>query len=125
MFGSFQHTTLRIELTANRDQIRQAILEPAALRQWWFAGWPLGMPVASGRSVELRWGGVIPFRARVQRVAAEALQWQFSGAVDGVQAWHWGDGWVQVDLAAVSVLPLEVGQVWQLWRLRDYLRRRS
>ncbi|MCS7030511.1 MAG: hypothetical protein NZL92_03115 [Gloeomargarita sp. SKYG116] len=125
MFGYFQYATLRIELRANQEQIRQAFVEPAALRQWWSAGWPSQTPVAAGRSAELRWFGLIPIRARVQQLEPDRLQWQFSGGVDGVQTWSWGDGWVQVQLAAVSLLPLEVGQVWQLWRLQDYLRKRS
>ncbi|MCS6781975.1 MAG: hypothetical protein RMI89_00015 [Gloeomargarita sp. SKYBB_i_bin120] len=125
MFGYFQQVALRIELRADKEQIRQALVEPAALQQWWFAGWPLQTPVAPGRSAELRWSGLIPIRARVQRLGTDLLQWEFCGGVDGLQTWSWGDGWVQVQLEAVSLLPLSVGQVWQLWRLRDYLRRRS
>jgi len=126
MLGHFQHSALRVELPATRQQIRQALVEPAALRQWWFPGWPpeVDGPLTPGQRVEL-WWGVVPILAQVRDLRPDYLQWQFSRSVDGLQTWYWGEGWVQVQLEAVSLLPLGVGQTWQLWQLRAYIRRTS
>lgn len=122
MFGHLQHSALRIELQATTNQIRWALVEPEALRHWWFAGWPSGDEgvLIPGKVVEL-WWGVLPIRAQVRELRSAHLRWQFSQGVDGLQTWYWGEGWVQVQLDVVSFLPLGVGQTVQLWRLRDYV----
>ncbi len=126
MFGYVQHSALRIELQATASQIRQALVEPAALRQWWFTGWPVAdsTPLSPGQTVEL-WWGILPIRAQVRDLGSDYLRWQFSRGVDGLQTWYWGEGWVQVQLEAVSILPLGVGQTVQLWQLRRYLQSAS
>ena len=126
MFGHLQHSALRIELRATGHQIRQALTEPAALRQWWFTGWPPEeqAPLTVGRSLEL-WWGVLPIQAQVRCLRPGLLQWQFSRGADGFQTWSWGEGWVQVQLEVVSLLPLGVGQTWQLWQLRHYLQKQT
>ncbi|APB33903.1 hypothetical protein GlitD10_1579 [Gloeomargarita lithophora Alchichica-D10] len=122
MFGQFQHSVLRIELRATANQIRQVLVEPEALQRWWFAGWPTEdyAPLTPGKTVEL-WWGVLPILAQVRDLGSDCLRWRFSQGVDGFQTWYWGEGWVQVQLEAVSFLPLGMGQMWQLWQLRDYL----
>ncbi|WP_247215586.1 hypothetical protein [Synechococcus sp. C9] len=124
MFGQFQQSALRIELRATRNQIRQALVEPVALRQWWFPGWPTEEQgvLFPGKTVEL-WLGVLPIHAQVRELGLDYLRWQFSRGVDGLQTWYWGEGWVQVQMEAVSVLPLGVAQMVQLWQLRSYLQK--
>jgi len=41
--------------------------------------------------------------------------------VDGFHEWCWGDGWVQSRLEGISVLPINLGQSLNLFRLQRFL----
>jgi hypothetical protein len=123
MFGTFQHSQLRIELTASEQAIARSLLRPDAFRQWmWWQRFSEGLPeVLTPGMTFTSWLGAIAIQHQVDRVEADGLRLLMSQGIDGYQEWRWGDGWVQSELAGVSLLPLNLGQTASLVQLRQYL----
>lgn len=123
MLGTFQQSQLRIELAASEKAIVSALLRPDALRQWmWWQRFSEGLPeVLTEGTVFTSWLGPIAIGHRVEQVGTHNLRLLMSQGIDGYQDWRWGDGWVQSDLAGVSLLPLNLGQTASLTQLRQYL----
>ena len=120
MLGNFQHSHLRIEVAAAGQTIRQQLLTPARLRQWLF-------PVQFSFKSEdlLRSGtvfsstmGLVTVEHRVDWVSDQGIRLILNTGVDGHQEWCWGDGWVQSRLEGISLLPLNLIQTTNLFRLR-------
>ena len=123
MFGTFQHTNLRIEIPASEQLLRDSLLRSAKLRQWLFP-----QRFANGLPEELHpgltftsWIGPIQIQHQVEQVEGNILRLLLSQGIDGVHEWQWGEGWVQSNLEGISLLPLALGQTFALMRLRQFL----
>lgn len=123
MFGSFQQSSLRIEIAASAQQIGDSLLRPAQFKQWLFPQtFSSGLPdrLYSGL-VFTSWIGPVPIQHQVDHLDANGLRFLMSRGIDGFHEWYWGDGWVQSCLEGVSPLPLNLGQTLSLLRLRQFL----
>lgn len=123
MFGSFQGSTLRIEVDASATLLRQSLTSPAKLQQWL---WPQrlsgGLPEFLTPALTFTsWLGPIAIEHQVERLDTSSLCLLLSGGIDGFHAWSWGDGWVQSQLEGVTLLPLNLCQTLNLLRLRQFL----
>jgi hypothetical protein len=140
MFGTYQHSDLRIEIEASADKIGQSLTEPERLKKWLrpqqiqlstgdgVAGSESVSWSASGAIARLAVGqefdsilGFIKVHHQVEKLSAFGVRFLLSGSIDGFHEWQWGDGWVQSRLEGVSLLPLNLGQTLSLARLRYYL----
>jgi hypothetical protein len=122
MLGSFQQSNLRIEVNASENMIRDSLLESDRLKQWM---WPQSFASLSGKlkpgNTFISSIGLVEIEHQVQTVEANSLRLLLSKGIDGYHEWHWGDGWLQSRLEGVSILPLNLGQTFSLFRLRQYL----
>ncbi|MGB3291910.1 MAG: hypothetical protein WBB01_02835 [Phormidesmis sp.] len=137
MFGTYQHSNLRIEVAASADKINESLTEPERLKKWL---WPQqlnlsvdGIPVnnwsaSSNSVVKLSEGqefestlGPAKVGHKVEKLSAGGIRFVLSGSIDGFHEWQWGDGWVQSRLEGISLLPLNRGQTVSLFRLKQYL----
>ena len=122
MLGNFQQSNLRIEVNASGKKIKESLLESDRLKQWM---WPQQFTSLSG---QLQPGdnfisslGLVEIQHQVEIVEDNCLRLLLSKGIDGFHEWHWGDGWLQSRLEGISVLPLNLGQTFSLFRLRQYL----
>ena len=122
MLGSFQQSNLRIEVKATEETIRESLIESDRLKQWM---WPQNFAALSGK---LQKGdtfvsslGPVEIEHKVDVVDHNCLRLLLSKGIDGYHEWLWGDGWLQSRLEGISILPLNLGQTFSLFRLRQYL----
>ncbi len=122
MLGSFQQSNLRIEVNASEKTIRDSLLESDRLKQWM---WPQNFTSLSGK---LKTGdtfisslGLVEIEHQVETVEDNCLRLLLSKGIDGYHEWRWGDGWLQSRLEGISALPLNLGQTFSLFSLRQYL----
>lgn len=122
MLGSFQQSNLRIEVSASEQAIRDSLIESDRLKQWM---WPQNFASLSGK---LNTGdtfvsslGLVEIEHQVEVAEDNCLRLLLSKGIDGYHEWLWGDGWLQSRLEGISVLPLNLGQTFSLFRLRQYL----
>lgn len=123
MFGTYQHSNLRIEVDASDVTIRKSLTDPSQLRQWLAPQQidsSLTAPLQSGQHF-VSWLGPIPVQHHVDQIDANRLRLLLSQGIDGFHEWQWGDGWVQSRLEGISLLPLNLGQTLTLLRLRSFL----
>ncbi|MCS6812645.1 MAG: hypothetical protein NZ772_03615 [Cyanobacteria bacterium] len=123
MFGTYQHSNLRIEVDASDVTIRKSLTDPRQLRQWLSPQQidsNLTEPLQSGQRF-VSWLGPIPVQHYVDQIDANRLRLLLSQGIDGFHEWQWGDGWVQSRLEGISLLPLNLGQTLTLLRLRSFL----
>lgn len=122
MLGNFQESTLRIEVNASEEAIRDSLLESDRLKQWM---WPQNFTSLSGTlnpgNTFISSLGLVEIEHQVEKVEDNSLRLLLSKGIDGYHEWHWGDGWLQSRLEGISVLPLNLGQTLSLFRLRQYL----
>ena len=136
MFGTYQHSDLRIEIEASADKISESLTEPERLKQWL---WPQQVKLPTGmvrsitgllaalREVSCQW--VKSLRARWvwrnlgtgEQISPYGVRFLRSGSIDGFHEWQWGDSWMQSRLEGISLLPLNLGQTLSLLRLKQYL----
>ncbi len=123
MFGTFQHSSLRIEVPATEQALRQGLLSTASLQKWLFP-----QRLSIGLPEELIEGltftsqiGPITVQHKVEQVEANTLRLLLSQGIDGFHEWHWGEGWVQSRIEGISLLPLNLGQTLSLLSLRQFL----
>lgn len=112
MFGTFQQSTIRVQVVAEASTIRRCLTEFALLRRWaWMQNFPhqLSGQMREGLQFDSFFGPV-QFGHRVATLDDDTLDLVLWGGVDGNNRWHWGDGWVQSTIAGVSPLPLGLGQ---------------
>jgi hypothetical protein len=123
MLGSFQQSTLRIELDASAQQIRGSLLYPAQFRRWLAPQtFSQGLPETLHSGLTFTsWVGPISIQHQVDRAEQNRLRFLLSQGVDGYHEWYWGEGWVQSRLEGVSLLPLNLGQTLSLLRLKQFL----
>ena len=137
MFGTYQHSNLRIEIDASADKISRSLTEPEKLKTWlrpqqiqlsdsdpagmsWSASGATAARLLVGQKFESTLG-LLKIGHQVEKLSASGVRFLLSGGIDGFHEWQWGDGWVQSRLEGVSLLPLNLGQTLSLARLRYYL----
>jgi hypothetical protein len=123
MFGTFQHSSLRIEIPATEQALRQGLLNTASLQTWLSP-----QRLSTGLPEELiagltftSWLGPVAVQHEVAQVEPNSLRLLLSQGIDGFHEWHWGEGWVQSRIEGISLLPLNLGQTLSLLRLRQFL----
>lgn len=137
MFGTYQHSDLRIEVEASADKISESLTEPERLKQWlWpqqikFSGnngeinnWSASSTSVGKLSVDQEFESALSLAKtghRVEQISPYGVRFLLSGSIDGFHEWQWGDGWVQSRLEGISLLPLNLGQTLSLLRLKQYL----
>jgi hypothetical protein len=123
MFGTFQESAIRIEVTVAAADIQKSLVQPQHFRQWL---WPQTLSpdlpdvLARGVSFTSHLGG-ITLDHQVDQVTDHSLRLLVAGAMDGFHEWQWGEGWVQSRLEGISMLPLNLAHTAQLWRLQQFL----
>jgi hypothetical protein len=123
MFGTFQQSQLRIELSATAPQLTQALTDTTHLRRWLLPQILVGeLPCELSPGLTFTsWTGFFPVEHRVDAIDANRLRLLLSRGIDGIYEWQWGEGWVQSCLEGVSLLPLQAGNTVSLLRLKMYL----
>ncbi len=122
MFGHFQSSQLRLEVDAPASRIRESLTVPSHLQRWLFPQQISGdTPLVAGVSFTSKIGP-ITIAHQVKISQANALVCLLSQGIDGYHEWYWGEGWVQSRLEGISLLPLNLGQTWNLLRLVQHLR---
>lgn len=123
MFGTFQQTTLRVEVDAKAAVIRDSLLQPRQFEKWL---WPLtfseGLPdVLQLGTVFTTYLGPVKIQHQVTDISTQSVRFLVWEGVDGFHEWYWGNEWVQSRLEGISVLPLNLAQSLNLWRLKQFL----
>jgi hypothetical protein len=123
MLGTFQQSSLRIEVAASEPVLRHSLIDSAKLQQWLA---PLrfdrGLPEQLQQGLTFTsWAGPIAVQQYVDQVESNGLRLLLSKGIDGFHEWYWGDGWVQSRLEGISLLPLNLTQTATLLRLRQFL----
>ena len=123
MLGTFQQSSLRIEIAASEQVLRQSLTDSAQLQQWLS---PLqldrGLPEQLQPGLTFTsWAGPIAIQQVVDQLEPNSLRLLLSKGIDGFHEWYWGDGWVQSRLEGISLLPLNLAQTATLLRLRQFL----
>lgn len=123
MFGTFQHSSLRIEIPATEQALRQGLLHTANLQKWLFPQrLSVGLPEELSEGLTFTsWLGPVAVQHQVAQLESNSLRLLLSQGIDGFHEWHWGEGWVQSRIEGVSLLPLNLGQTLSLVRLRQFL----
>lgn len=123
MLGTFQHSSLRIEVSASEQRLRQSLTQPEKLQQWMsLARLPDGLPerLVPGLMFTTRLGPIV-IQHTVDQVEPNGLRLLLSQGIDGFHEWSWGDGWVQSRLEGISLLPLNLSQTLSLLQLQRFL----
>ncbi len=123
MFGTFQQTTLRVEVEATATVIRDSLLQPRQFRQWlWPQTFSEGLPdLLEEGSIFTSYWGPVRLQHQVVNLSPQSVQFLVWEGVDGFHEWCWGDDWVQSRLEGISMLPLNLSQSVNLWRLQRFL----
>jgi hypothetical protein len=123
MLGNFQQSHLRIELKASENVIGDSLLKTTKLREWLFpVSFSSGLPEKLHEGlIFTTWTGFIPVNHEVKVANDNCLCLLLSQGIDGYHEWCWGDGWVQSRLEGISLLPLSLGQTFNLLKLRQYV----
>ncbi|AMW30299.1 MULTISPECIES: hypothetical protein [Arthrospira] len=123
MLGSFQKSSLRIEVDASEATIRESLLYPHQVQQWlWPVQFSPGLPQQFNMGLKFTSSlGPVTIEHYVDVAESNCLRFLLSGGIDGFHEWYWGEGWVQSRLEGVSVLPLNLGQTVNLNQLRGFL----
>ena len=124
MFGRMQTATVRVAVDASAAQIEQYLTESVWLRQWvWPQKLEAGGPERLSQGAEF-YSRLGPARIghQVRSLETDHLELALWGAIDGWNEWRWGDGWVQLHVEAISILPLEIGLNVALRSLQRFMR---
>jgi hypothetical protein len=123
MFGNFQQSHIRIELSATAQVIGQQLSCADGLGRL-LAPSKISLtgrePLLAGDRFRATFGWVT-VEHQVALVGTRGLRLLLHGGIDGYQEWSWGDGWVQSSTEGVSVLPLTALQTLQLIQLQQAL----
>ncbi|MGL5082361.1 MAG: hypothetical protein ACRC8A_12825 [Microcoleaceae cyanobacterium] len=123
MLGTFQHSSLRIEVEASEGLIRESLTHPEQLRQWlWPQQFSPGLPEQLQPGITFTSSlGPVKIQHKVDVIEPNCLRLLLSEGIDGFHEWYWGEGWVQSRLEGVSLIPLNLGQTINLFRFREFL----
>lgn len=127
MFGTYQQSRLRIEVNASESSIRDSLLKTDSLKQWlWSQRFSDGLPSYLMKDTAFTtWLGPIAIQHHVDCANDDQLRFILSQGIDGFHDWRWGEGWVQSCVEGISVLPLNVGQTFALFNLKQYVERQQ
>ncbi|MGL4500995.1 hypothetical protein [Planktothrix paucivesiculata] len=127
MLGTFQHSSLRIEVNAKEADIRDSLLRPSQLQKWlWPQQFNPGLPERFQPGLTFTSSlGPVKIEHYVDVSQPNCLRLLLSHGIDGFHEWYWGEGWVQSRLEGISILPLNLGQTLSLIQLRDFLARKN
>jgi len=123
MLGKFQQSQLRIEIAAPMPKIRDSLVCVDQLQQWLAPqrlGAGLPSELFSGLSFQSSIGPLV-IQHQVDLLEANYLRLLLSQGIDGYHEWYWGEGWLQSRLEGISLLPLNLGQTFSLFRLKQFL----
>ena len=123
MFGTFQQSSLRLEVAADEATLRESLTRPAQMQKWLiFQRFSLGLPdlLAPG-VVYTSWTGPIAIQHQVEIATPNHLRLLLHQGIDGFHEWAWGEGWVQSRIEGISLLPINLGQTASLLCLKQYL----
>lgn len=127
MFGTFQQTTLRVEVEAAAEIIRDSLLQPRNLKQWlWPQTLSAGLPdVLDVGTAFTSYIGPIKIQHQVADISPQSIRFLLWEGVDGFHEWCWGNEWVQSRLEGISVLPLNLAQSLMLLRMQSFLKQQQ
>jgi hypothetical protein len=127
MFGTFQQSTLRVEVEASAATIRDSLLQPRQFKQWlWPQMFSAGLPNVLEQGTKFTsYLGPVKVQHEVVEISPQSVKLLLWEGIDGFHEWRWGDGWVQSRLEGVSVLPLNLGQSLNLLRLQGFLKQQQ
>lgn len=127
MFGTFQQTTLRVEVDAPAEVIRDSLLQVRQFKQWlWPQTFSAGLPdVLEQGTTFTSYLGPIKVQHQVIDLSPQSVRFLLWEGVDGFHEWCWGNGWVQSRLEGVSTLPINLGQSLNLLRLQRFLKQQQ
>lgn len=122
MLGTLQSSTIRVEVEAGSSTLRRCLTEVDLLRQWI---WPQQLQGSLPASLEMgstfnAQCGPVSIMHQVETLLPERLRLLMWGGADGYCDWLWGNGWVQLRVEAVSLLPLGMGQLLILRQLQQF-----
>lgn len=122
MLGNFQQSNLRIEVDAKEEDIRDSLLQCDRLKTWMWLQNSSELPSTLTPGTKFTSSlGLVEIEYQVESVENNCLRLLLSKGIDGYHEWCWGEGWLQSRLEGISILPLNLGQTWSLFRLRQYL----
>jgi hypothetical protein len=122
MLGTLQSSTIRIAVEASSSTLQRCLTEVELLQQWI---WPqqlqgsLPPKLEQGSTFAAQWGPVSILH-QVEILLPQRLRLVMWGGADGYCDWRWGNGWVQLRVEAVSLLPLGLGQLLMLRQLQQF-----
>lgn len=125
MFGKYQQSRLRIEVNASESSIRESLLKTDSLKQWlWSQRFSDDLPSYLIKDIDFTtWLGPIAIQHHVDCANDSQLRFILSQGIDGFHEWRWGEGWVQSCVEGISMLPLNAGQTFALFNLKQYVER--
>jgi hypothetical protein len=123
MLGTFQQSSLRIEVAASENTLRESLTHPAQLQKWLkFQRFSDGLPESfTPGLIYTSWTGPIAIQHQVEIVESNRLRLLLSQGIDGFHEWAWGEGWVQSRIEGISLLPINLGQTATLLCLKQFL----
>jgi hypothetical protein len=123
MFGNFQQSSLRIEVEATAEKLRESLTQPAKLQNWlWFERLSAGLPTELQPGLKFTgWIGPIAIQHQVELAEPNRIRFLLSQGIDGFHEWAWGEGWVQSRIEGISLLPINLGQTVSLLSLKQAL----
>ncbi|WRH66469.1 MAG: hypothetical protein RSE13_23340 [Planktothrix sp. GU0601_MAG3] len=123
MLGTFQQSSIRIEVNAKEADIRDSLLRPSQLQKWlWPQQFNPGIPEQLQPGLTFTSSlGPVKIQHYVDVSQPNCLRLLLSHGIDGFHEWYWGEGWVQSRLEGISILPLNLGQTVSLIKLREFL----
>ncbi|MGK7907713.1 MAG: hypothetical protein AB4040_10870 [Synechococcus sp.] len=124
MFGRMQSATVRVAVDASADMLARCLTEAELLQQW---VWPQSLEAVLPSRLtpdDEFYSRLGPIRIghQVKELDDSHLVLTLWGAIDGWNEWRWGDGWVQLHVEAVSLIPLDLGLNVTLASLRRFVR---
>ena len=127
MFGTFQQSSLRIEVEASEETLAKSLTQLKELQNWlWFERFSVGIsePLLPGAKLTGRIG-LVTIQHEVELAEPNRIRFLLSQGIDGFHEWAWGNGWVQSRIEGISLLPISLGQTATLLSLKQYLRGKS
>lgn len=127
MFGTFQQSSLRIEVNASEETLAKSLTQVKELQNWlWFERFSVGIvdTLTPGTKLMGRLG-LVTIQHEVELSEPNRIRFLLSQGIDGFHEWAWGDGWIQSRIEGVSLLPINLGQTATLLSLKQYLNSRS
>lgn len=127
MFGTFQQSSLRIELEASEETLAKSLTQVKELQNWlWFERFSIGISDTLTPGTRLTGRiGLVTVQHEVELAEPNRIRFLLSQGIDGFHEWAWGNGWVQSRIEGISLLPISLGQTATLLSLKQYLRSHS